>query len=298
MIKLSKMFFIDNYMNFKYMPIIIGVISSGAFTPIFANGFVDLSQTHWAYQSVVQLDQKYGCLKGYPDRTVRLNQPATRAEVVALSNHCLDNITAYVDDQDRLLAQKLRTEIGGVAQRVTALEVSTERKNKEVGQYVGLGVLLNNQGIDGNGYTEDRTVLGGSILARFPVAKVYGGSASIRPYANVVGDPEGRLGAGGGVVATYDYPLRKATLSDGSKVSTMNVYGGVGYQVPFVNNVDSNYQSAVGDRGQVVFALGVESRITDSIVGFADLKLPTRNYGVEGSSYSPVFTIGGGIKIN
>jgi hypothetical protein len=283
------------FMNLKSIAL-VGAIASSIGSPAIAGEFTDLSPTSWAYQAAVNLDAKYGCLVGYPDGTVRLKQPATRAEVVALSNHCLDNISNYSDNQDAVLAKKLRLEISSVSDRLTVLEVEGEREDAGVGQYVGLGLLLNRQGVEGNGYTEDRTVLGGSVLARFPVARVYGGEASIRPYANVVGDPGGSLGAGGGVVATYDYPLRQATLSDGSKVSTLNVYGGVGYQVPFVNNVDSNYQSAVGDRGQVVFALGVESRITDSLVGFADLKLPTRNSGVEGSSYSPVFTVGGGIK--
>jgi len=283
-------------MNLKSIAL-IGVVASFA-TPALASEFTDLSPTSWAYQSAVNLDSKYGCLKGYPDGTVRLNQPATRAEVVALTNHCLDNISNYFNEEDRILAQNLRTEISGVSQRVSTLEVDAERRDNEIGNYVGLGVLLNKQGIDGNGYTENRTVFGGTILGRFPVAKVYGGSASIRPYVNVVGDPGGSLGAGGGVVATYDQPLRMVTLSDGSKVSTLNLYGGVGFQVPFVNNVDSNYQSAVGDRGQVVFALGIESRITDSLVGFADAKFPTRNSGVDGSSYSPVFTLGVGLKIN
>jgi hypothetical protein len=49
-----------------------------------------------------------------------------------------------------------------------------------------------------------------------------------------------------------------------------------------------------------VFVLGAEGRITNSLVGFADLKFPTTNaansYGVEGGAYSPVFTTGLGFK--
>ena len=78
------------------------------------------------------------------------------------------------------------------------------------------------------------------------------------------------------------------------------MYAGAGYQIPFVNNTDANYQSAVGNRGQVVLALGVEGRITNSLVGFADLKFPTTNaansYGATNGTYSPVFTTGLGFK--
>jgi hypothetical protein len=74
----------------------------------------------------------------------------------------------------------------------------------------------------------------------------------------------------------------------------------VGYQVPFTNNTLSNYQSAIGEKGQVVLALGLEGRITNSLVGFADLKLPTTNagnaYGGSGATYSPVFSTGLGFK--
>jgi hypothetical protein len=79
-------------------------------------------------------------------------------------------------------------------------------------------------------------------------------------------------------------------------VSAANIYTGVGYQVPFVNNTQSNAQNAVGlSDGQVVFVLGAEGRITNSLVGFADLKFPT-NTSANGGSYSPVFTTGLGFK--
>jgi hypothetical protein len=83
-------------------------------------------------------------------------------------------------------------------------------------------------------------------------------------------------------------------------VSAANIYGGVGYQVPFVNNSEANFQSAIGERGQVVFVLGTEGRITNSLVGFADVKFPTTNaansYGATNGAYSPVFTTGLGFK--
>ena len=95
---------------------------------------------------------------------------------------------------------------------------------------------------------------------------------------------------------SYDWSISRAK----SGVSRANIYTGVGYQIPFVNNTAANYQSAVGEKGQVVLALGVEGRLTNSLVGFADLKFPTttaaNSYGVTGGTYSPVFTTGLGFK--
>ena len=93
------------------------------------------------------------------------------------------------------------------------------------------------------------------------------------------------------MTATYDFSIaRKAG------VSAANIYTGVGYQVPFVNNTEANAQNAVGlSNGQAVFVLGAEGRITNSLVGFADLKFPT-NTSANSGSYSPVFTTGLGFK--
>lgn len=121
-------------------------------------------------------------------------------------------------------------------------------------------------------------------------------AVSVRPYANFVGTPAGEIGAGGGALLSYDWSISRAA----SGVSRANIYTGVGYQIPFVNNTAANFQSAVGEKGQVVLALGVEGRLTNSLVGFADLKFPTTNaansYGVTGGNYSPVFTTGLGFK--
>jgi len=164
-----------------------------------------------------------------------------------------------------------------------------------VGNYLGAGVLLNKQGVNGNGYTENRTISGGVIQGRYGVTNALGGELSVRPFVNFAGSPAGQVGAAGGALASYDYSIAKR-----GGVSAANVYAGVGYQVPFTNNTLSNYQSAIGEKGQVVLALGLEGRITNSLVGFADLKFPTTNasnsYGATGGTYSPVFSTGLGFK--
>ncbi len=261
----------------------------------------DVQPTEWSYQAISNLVSRYGCVAGYPNGTFQPGQPATRAELAALTNACLDRISEFQTAADAQLAAALRAEfakeIGATNSRVTALETAAARKAQGVGNYLGAGVLLNQQGIDGNGYDAERTVSGGTVQARYAVKTFNNQNAvSVRPYANFVGTPAGEIGAAGGALLSYDWSISRAA----SGVSRANIYTGVGYQVPFVNDTDANFQSAVGDKGQVVLALGIEGRLTNSLVGFADLKFPTTNaansYGVTNGTYSPVFTTGVGFK--
>jgi hypothetical protein len=256
----------------------------------------DVQPTEWSYQAVSNLISRYGCVAGYPNGTFQPGQPATRAELAALTNACLDRISEYQTAADAALAAALRAqfakEIGATNTRVSALEVAAAQKAQGVGNYLGAGVLLNQQGVAGNGFSAQQTISGATIQARYAVKNFTNLNAvSVRPYANLVGTPAGQVGAGGGALVSYDWSISRAK----SGVSRANVYTGVGYQIPFVNNTAANFQSAVGNRGQVVFALGVEGRLTNSLVGFADLKFPTTNASSNGS-YSPVFTTGLGFK--
>lgn len=56
----------------------------------------DIMPSHWAYQSVKSLVERYGCVAGYPDRTYRGNRSMTRYEFAALLNGCLDRITQLI----------------------------------------------------------------------------------------------------------------------------------------------------------------------------------------------------------
>jgi len=262
-------------------------------SPAFASPFPDVSPDNWAYQAITNLRARYGCAVGFPDGTFRAGQPATRAELAALTNACLDEISSYVDAKDAALASALRAEVGSVSNRVSALETSATQKAEGVGNYIGAGFFLNRQGVPGAGNDANDTISGATIQGRYSVAAVGNrGSVSVRPYVNLAGDPQGQIGASGGFLASYDFSVLKAE----SNVSKANVYAGVGYQLPFTTETDSNFQSAIGrDRnGQLIFAIGFEGRLTDSLVGFADLKFPTENSGR--GDYSPVFTTGLGLK--
>jgi len=278
------------------------VIASSMVAPAMATPagqFADVQPSNWAYQSILNLRDKYGVVAGFPDGSFKPGQPATRAQLAALVSASLDRISEFNTAEDAYLAAALRAEFSKeltqTNARVSTLEVAAANKANGVNNYLGAGVLLNQQGVAGNGFDSTQTVSGATIQGRYAVAKLGNNDVSVRPYANFVGTPAGQIGSGGGATVTYDYSIAKK-----GGVSAANIYGGVGYQIPFVNNTAANLQSAVGTGGQAVFVLGAEGRLTDSLVGFADLKFPTTTaasgYGNTNGVYSPVFTTGLGFK--
>ena len=282
--------------------VVSAVIASSMGAPVLASvpagQFSDVQPSDWAYAAIQNLNDRYGCLAGFPDKTFRPNQSANRAQVAALASSCLDRISEFQDAKDASLAAALRIQAAqwsGLSKRVRKLEVAAVTKASGVGNYVGAGVLLNQQGVAGNGFNTTQTVAGGNAQGRYVFAKGFNGEFSARPYLNAVAGSNSQLGAAGGLLATYDYSVAKR-----NGVSSANVYGGLGYQTPFAQYTGANYQSAVGNRGQVVLAVGVEGRITDSLVGYSQLTFPTTNaansYGATNGVYSPVLTTGVGIK--
>ena len=260
--------------------------------------FSDVQPSEWSYQAIQNLNARYGCLAGLPGGTFQPNQPATRSQVAALASSCLDRISEFQDAKDASLAAALRIQANqwsGLSKRVRKLEVAAATKANGVGNYVGAGVLLDQQGVAGNGFSANKTVGAFNAQGRYVLGNALGGQVSARPYLNAVAGSNSQLGAAGGLLATYDYSVAKR-----NGVSSANVYGGLGYQTPFAQYTGANYQSAVGNRGQVVLAVGVEGRITDSLVGYSQLTFPTTNaansYGATNGVYSPVLTTGVGIK--
>jgi hypothetical protein len=282
--------------------------SSPVFASIPDSQFKDVQPTNWAYQAILQLKETYGVAKGYPDGTFRAGQPATRAELAALVNATLDEITTYVDSKDASLAQALRAEFNSelaalrqqqdkTASQVAAIQTVAAVKAQGVGNYLGAAVLLNSQGQNGGGKDANGTVSGVTIQGRYQVFELGRDAISVRPYVNFAAGANSQFGAAGGVLATYDWSIARAQVAPNKTVSAANIYLGGGGQIPFVNGTPANNQSSIGQGGQVVFVSGIEGRLTDSITGFADLKWPTTNAGAStGSGYSPVASAGLALK--
>lgn len=260
----------------------------------------DVSPTNWAYGAITNLVEKYGCVAGYPNGTFKPGSPASRAELAALTNACLDRITEFYTEADARTAAALRAEfsreIRATNQRVSVLEVRNETKDKGVGTYLGAAVTLNRQGTNGGGKDFNDTVAGASVVGRVPVATVWGNEVSVRPYLNASAGPNSVVGYSMGALATIDYSIGNTTLSNGTKVSNTNLYFGGGGQWALTNNQQSNAQASIGNGSQVVFVTGIERRISNKFVAFADLLWPTETSGVNGSAYSPVGRIGTSIK--
>lgn len=264
------------------------------------NQLTDVQPTNWAYGAISNLVSRYGCIVGYPSGVFKPEQAATRAELAALVSSCLDNITQFYTEADAKLASALRAEfsreLAATNSRVSALEVRNEAQDKGIGNYVGASVTLNRQGLSGGDKDYNDTVAGASIVARVPVASVWGNAVSLRPYVNFAAGPDSAIGSAMGVLGTYDWSIGKTTLSNGTKVSNTNIYLGGGGQWALTNNGQSNYQASIGSGSQVVFVTGIERRLSNKFVGFADLIWPTQNDGVTGAAYSPVGRVGAAVK--
>jgi Carbohydrate-selective porin, OprB family/S-layer homology domain len=99
----------------------------------------DVDPTHWAFQALQSLVERYGCIEGYPDRTYRGNRALTRYEFAAGLNACLDRIqeliAAAVADlpskEDiatiRRLQEEFAAELATLRGRVDALEARTAK---------------------------------------------------------------------------------------------------------------------------------------------------------------------------
>ncbi|BAY52434.1 putative porin major outer membrane protein [Thermostichus vulcanus NIES-2134] len=90
----------------------------------------DVRPTDWAYQALASLVEKYGCIAGYPDGTFRGNRAATRYEMAAALNACLDVISDRFATKEELatlqrLMDEFKAELATLRGRVDKLEART-----------------------------------------------------------------------------------------------------------------------------------------------------------------------------
>jgi Carbohydrate-selective porin, OprB family/S-layer homology domain len=92
----------------------------------------DVQPTDWAFQALQSLVEKYGCIAGYPDSTFRGNRAATRYELAAALNACLDVISdRFATKEDlaavRKLQEEFAAELATLRGRVDGLEARTSQ---------------------------------------------------------------------------------------------------------------------------------------------------------------------------
>ncbi|HIK36198.1 MAG TPA: iron uptake porin, partial [Thermosynechococcus sp. M98_K2018_005] len=132
----------------------------------------DVRPTDWAYQALASLVEKYGCIAGYPDGTFRGNRAATRFEMAAALNACLDVISdRFATKEDlaklRRLTEEFSKELTAIKGRVTKLEDRV--KKVEATQFATLTklsatVIFNISDI----LTNDRPAFPGTVYSPVP----------------------------------------------------------------------------------------------------------------------------------
>jgi hypothetical protein len=87
----------------------------------------DVQPTDWSYQAVQSLVERYGCIAGYPNGTFKGSRAATRYELAAALNACLDQISDKFATKEELatlkaLQEEFKTELATLKGRVDTLE--------------------------------------------------------------------------------------------------------------------------------------------------------------------------------
>jgi hypothetical protein len=90
----------------------------------------DVQPTEWAFQALQSLVERYGCIAGYPNSTFRGNRAATRYELAAALNACLDQISdrfATKEDLEtvKALQEEFKAELATIKGRIDSLEART-----------------------------------------------------------------------------------------------------------------------------------------------------------------------------
>jgi hypothetical protein len=143
-------------------PLIQGVDDSEVAQVTSVSQLSDVQPTDWAFQALQSLVERYGCIAGYPDGTFRGNRAATRYELAAALNACLDQISdRFATKEDlatvKALQEEFKAELATLKGRVDGLEART--KVLEAQQFSTTTKLTGNAFFNITGATSSRGVL-------------------------------------------------------------------------------------------------------------------------------------------
>jgi hypothetical protein len=170
----------------------------------------DVQPTDWAFQALQSLVERYGCIAGYPDGTFKGKRAATRYEMAAALNACLDQISDRFATKEDLAAAKalqeeFNTELVTVKGKVDGLEARTATLEA---QAFSTTTKLKGEAIFAAGYVVDD----------IPVVDDAG-----------IGDDDDRVFAGNRVRLTFDTSFtgkdRLRTRFEGGNIPDLEVSG-------------------------------------------------------------------------
>jgi Carbohydrate-selective porin, OprB family/S-layer homology domain len=143
-------------------PLIQSVEDSEAAQVTSVSQLSDVQPTDWAFQALQSLVERYGCIAGYPDGTFRGNRAATRYELAAALNACLDQISdRFATKEDlatvKALQEEFKTELATLKGRVDGLEART--KTLEAQQFSTTTKLTGNAFFNITGATSSRGII-------------------------------------------------------------------------------------------------------------------------------------------
>ena len=91
--------------------------------PITISDFSDLRPTDWAYQAIVNLAERYGCMSVLQDQVFAGQKSITRYEAAALLSSCLAKVGEITDELSRL-QEEFKTELAVLSGRTAKLEAA------------------------------------------------------------------------------------------------------------------------------------------------------------------------------
>ena len=119
------------------------------------SSFGDVYPSEWAYQALKNLVESYGCIGGYPDRTLKGKRPISRFEGASLLIACLENISQITDEMRALInifqpeLKTLKGRVGNLETRVDKLNATTFSTTTKL--TVNMGWLLGGTQYTGQG---------------------------------------------------------------------------------------------------------------------------------------------------
>jgi hypothetical protein len=144
------------------VPLVQDVGDSEAAQVTSVSQLSDVQPTDWAFQALQSLVERYGCIAGYPDGTFRGNRAATRYELAAALNACLDQISdRFATKEDlatvKALQEEFKAELATLKGRVDGLEART--KTLEAQQFSTTTKLQGNAFFNITGATASKGVI-------------------------------------------------------------------------------------------------------------------------------------------